>query len=156
KIDKEGVNPARIKQQLSEHDVIVEEYGGTTQSAEVSALTGQGIEELLEKVLIEAELMELKANPDRRATGVVLESRIDKGKGTVANVLIQNGTLQVGDPFVAGPVFGRVRAMENEHGQRITKAGPSVPIQLMGFDDTPQAGDRLVVPKDEKVAKEIA
>ncbi len=156
KIDKEGSNPDKIKQQLSEHGVIVEEYGGTNQVAEVSAMTGEGIEDLLEKVLIEAELMELKANPNRRAAGVVLESRVDKGKGTIANVLIQNGTLKVGDPFVAGPVFGRVRAMENEHGKRLTEAGPSIPIQLMGFDNTPQAGDKLIVPKDEKAAKEIA
>jgi translation initiation factor IF-2 len=156
KIDKEGANPDKIKQQLSEHGVIVEEYGGKNQSAEVSAITGEGIEDLLEKVLIEAELMELKANPDRRASGVVLESRVDKGKGTIANILIQTGTLKVGDPFVAGPVFGRVRAMENEHGQRLEEAGPSTPIQLMGFDDIPQAGDKLIVPKDEKSAKEIA
>lgn len=156
KMDKEGANPDKIKSQLSEHGVIVEEYGGNNQVAEVSAHTGQGIDELLEKVLIEAELMELKANPNRLAQGIVLESRVDKGKGTVANVLIQNGTLKVGDPFVAGPVFGRVRAMENEHGNRLQAAGPSTPIQLTGFDDTPQAGDRLIVPKDEKTAKEIA
>jgi translation initiation factor IF-2 len=156
KIDKDGANPDKIKQQLSEHGVIVEEYGGNNQSAEVSAMTGEGIEELLEKVLIEAELMELKANPKRRASGVVLESRVDKGKGTIANVLIQTGTLKVGDPFVAGPVFGRVRAMENEHGQRLLEAGPSTPIQLMGFDDIPQAGDKLIVPRDEKSAKDIA
>jgi len=156
KMDKPGANPDKIKQQLAEHDVIVEEYGGKNQSAEVSAKTGEGIPELLEKVLIEAELMELKANPDRQADGVVLESRVDKGKGIVANVLVQNGTLKVGDPFVAGPCFGRVRAMENEHGNRIEEAGPSVPIQLTGFDDIPQAGDKLVVLQDEKKAKEIA
>jgi len=156
KIDKEGANPDKIKQQLTEHEVIVEEYGGTNQVAEVSAKTGEGIEELLEKVLIESELMELKANPDRRADGVVLEARVDKGKGTVANILVQNGTLKIGDPFVAGPCFGRVRAMENEHGERIQKAGPSQPVQLMGFDDIPQAGDKLVVTEDEKKAKEIA
>jgi translation initiation factor IF-2 len=156
KMDKEGANPDKIKQQLSEHDIIVEEYGGKYQVAEVSAETGDGIDDLLEKVLIEAELLELKANPDRLAQGIVLESRVDKGKGTVANVLVQNGTLKIGDPFVAGPVFGRVRAMENEHGKRIKEAGPSVPVQLTGFDDTPQAGDKLIVPKDEKTAKEIA
>ncbi|MDX1639022.1 MAG: translation initiation factor IF-2, partial [Balneolaceae bacterium] len=156
KIDKAGANPDKIKQQLAEHDVIVEEYGGNNQAAEVSAKTGQGIDDLLEKVLIEAELMELKANPDRRADGVVLEARVDKGKGTVANVLIQNGTLKVGDPFIAGPCFGRVRAMENEHGERVEEAGPSTPIQLMGFDDIPQAGDKLVVTEDEKTAKDIA
>ncbi len=156
KMDKEGANPDKIKQQLSEQNVIVEDYGGTNQSAEVSAHTGQGIDELLEKVLIEAELMELKANPDRLAQGIVLESRVDKGKGTVANVLVQNGTLKIGDPFVAGSVSGRVRAMENEHGQRLKQAGPSVPVQLTGFVDSPQAGDKLIVPKDEKTAREIA
>ena len=156
KMDKEGANPDRIKQQLADQKVIVEEWGGKNQCAEVSAHTGQGIEELLEKVLIEAELMELKANPDRRAQGIVLEARVDKGKGTVANMLVQNGTLKIGDPFVAGPCFGRVRAMENEHGHRLEEAGPSTPIQLTGFDDIPQAGDKMIVPKDEKTAKEIA
>ncbi|TVR15565.1 MAG: translation initiation factor IF-2 [Balneolaceae bacterium] len=156
KMDKEGANPDKIKQQLSEHGVIVEDYGGTNQCAEVSAHTGMGIDELLDKVLIEAELMELQANPDRLAQGIVLESRVDKGKGTVANVLVQNGTLKIGDPFVAGSVSGRVRAMENEHGQRLKEAGPSVPVQLTGFVDSPQAGDKLIVPKDEKTAREIA
>lgn len=156
KMDLEGANPDKIKQQLAEHDVIVEEYGGDKQAQEVSAKTGKGIDELLEKVLIEAELQELKANPDRRADGVVLESRVDKGKGTIANILVQNGTLKVGDPFVAGSCFGRVRAMENEHGERVEEAGPSQPVQLMGFDDIPQAGDKLVVTEDEKTAKEVA
>jgi len=156
KMDKEGANPDRIKQQLADQNVIVEEWGGKNQCAEVSAHTGQGIEELLEKVLIEAELMELKANPDRRAQGIVLEARVDKGKGIVANMLVQNGNLKIGDPFVAGPCFGRVRAMENEHGQRLQEAGPSTPVQLTGFDDIPQAGDKMIVPKDEKTAKEIA
>ena len=156
KMDKEGANPDKIKQQLSEHNVIVEEWGGKTQFAEVSAHTGKGIEELLEKVLIEAELMELQANPDRRALGIVLEARIDKGKGIVANLLVENGTLKIGDPFVAGPCFGRVRAMENEHGQRLKEAGPATPVQLTGLDDIPQAGDNMIVTKDEKTAKEIA
>lgn len=156
KMDKPSAKPDRIKQQLTEHGVIIEEYGGTTQVAEVSAHTGAGIDELLEKVLIEAELMELKANPNRLAQGIVLESRVDKGKGTVSNILVQNGTLKIGDPFVAGSVYGRVRAMENEHGQRLKVAGPSVPVQLTGFGDTPQAGDRLVVASDEKTAKDVA
>jgi translation initiation factor IF-2 len=155
-MDKPGANPDKIKQQLAEHDVIVEEYGGTNQVAEVSAKTGEGIPELLEKVLIESELMELKANPNRNADGVVLEARVDKGKGIVSNILVQNGTLEVGDPFVAGPCFGRVRAMENEHGERIESAGPSTPLQLTGFDDIPQAGDKLVALDDEKKAKDIA
>jgi translation initiation factor IF-2 len=156
KMDKPGANPDKIKQQLAEHDVIVEEYGGKTQNAEISAKTGDGIDELLDKVLIEAELMELKANPNRQAEGIVLESKKDKGKGIVANVLIQNGTLKVGDAYVAGPCFGRVRAMEDEHGNRLQEAGPATPIQLLGFSDMPQAGDRLVVAHDEKKAKEIA
>lgn len=156
KMDKEGANPAKIKQQLSENGVIVEEYGGTAQLAEVSAHTGYGIDDLLEKVLIEAELMELKANPKRLAQGIVLESRVDKGKGTVANVLVQNGTLKIGDPFVAGSVSGRVRAMENEKGVRLKEAGPSVPVQLTGFADSPQAGDKLIVARDEKAAREVA
>ncbi|WP_445666007.1 translation initiation factor IF-2 [Fodinibius sp. AD559] len=156
KMDKPGANPDKIKQQLAEHDVLVEEYGGTNQVAEVSAMTGEGIPDLLDKVLIEAELMELKANPNRNADGVVLEARVDKGKGIVSNILVQNGTLEVGDPFVAGPCFGRVRAMEDEHGERIESAGPSTPLQLTGFDDIPQAGDKLVALNDEKKAKEIA
>ena len=156
KMDKEGANPDKIKQQLAEHDVIVEEYGGENQVAEVSAITGDGIDELLEKVLIEAELLELQANPDRRADGIVLETHIDKGKGIVANVLVQNGQLKIGDPFVAGPCFGRVRAMENEWGERVEQVGPSSPIQLTGFDEMPKAGDKLVVAEDEKAAKEVA
>lgn len=156
KMDKPGASPDKIKQQLSDHSVIVEDWGGSTQFALVSAKTGMGIADLLEKVVIEAELLELKANPDRRAAGVVLESRLDKGKGIVANILVQNGTLKVGDPFVAGPCYGRVRAMENDLGVRITEAGPATPVQLTGFDEMPQAGDKIRVATDEKAAKEIA
>lgn len=156
KVDKPEANPDKIKQQLLEHNVVVEEFGGKVQVAPVSAKTGKGIDDLLEKVLIEAELMDLKANPDRNAVGIVLESKIDKGKGTVANLLIQKGTISVGDVFVAGQVFGRVRAMENELGQRIQSAGPSTPIQLIGFDGLPQAGDKLVCTEDEKKAREVA
>ena len=156
KMDKPGASPDKIKQQLSDHSVIVEDWGGSAQFALVSAKTGMGIADLLEKVVIEAELLELKANPDRRADGVVLESRLDKGKGIVANILVQNGTLNVGDPFVAGPCYGRVRAMENDLGVRITQAGPATPVQLTGFDEMPQAGDKIRVATDEKAAKEIA
>ncbi len=156
KMDKPGATPDKIKQQLSEHEVIVEDWGGEAQFALVSAKTGLGIDELLEKVLIEAELLELKANPNRRANGVVLEARLDKGKGIIANILVQGGTLNVGDPFVAGPCFGRVRAMEDDHGQRIKSAGPATPVQLMGFDEMPQAGDSLIVAEDEKTAKDVA
>ncbi len=156
KMDKPGSSPDKIKQQLSDHGVIVEDWGGDSQFALVSAKTGMGIDELLEKVLIEAEVLELKANPNRRADGVVLEARLDKGKGIIANVLVQGGTLKVGDPFVAGPCFGRVRAMENDLGQRIREAGPATPVQLMGFDEMPQAGDKLIVAVDEKSGKEVA
>jgi len=156
KMDKDGATPDRIKQQLTDYDVLVEDWGGTVQYALVSAKTGLGIDDLLEKVLIEAELLELKANPDRRAEGVVLEARLDKGKGIVANILIQNGSMNVGDPFVAGPCFGRVRAMENDKGTRVEIAGPTTPVQLTGFDDMPQAGDKIVVAVDEKTAKEVA
>jgi|GEM_PF-354559 len=156
KVDKPGANVDKIRQQLSEHNVMVESWGGKYQEAEVSAKTGQGVSELLEKVLIEAELLELKANPDRNAHGIILESRIDKGKGVVANVLIEKGTMHVSDSFVAGPYFGRVRAMENEFGQRVDKVGPSEPAQITGFDGLPQAGDKLICIADEKRAREIA
>lgn len=156
KIDKPDSKPERIMQQLADHNVLVEDWGGKVQCGLVSAKTGDGIDELLEKVLIEAELMELKANPDRHASGIVLESRVDKGKGVVVNLLVQKGTMKVGDTFVAGHHYGRVRAMENEFGHRIDKAGPSTPIQVTGFDGTPQAGDKLVVTQDEKTAKDIA
>ncbi len=156
KMDKEGSNPDRIKQQLSDYNVIVEEWGGNVQIAEVSAQTGQGIDELLDKVLIEAELMELKANPNRRASGIILEAKVDRGKGVVSNILIQRGTLRVGDPFVAGSFSGKVRALENEFGERIDKVGPAQPAQMTGFDGIPQAGDKIVSVEDERMAKEIA
>jgi translation initiation factor IF-2 len=156
KMDKAEANPDKIRQQLADHNVIVEEWGGKAQCAEVSAHSGNGIDELLEKVLIEAELMDLRANPNRRASGVVLETKVDKGKGVVANVLIQKGTLRVGDPFVAGQYSGRVRLMENEFGEKLDEAGPSRPIQLTGFDGLPLAGDKIVVTQDDKTAKEIA
>ncbi len=156
KIDKEGSNPDRIKQQLSDYNVLVEEWGGSVQIAEVSAHSGQGIDELLDKVLIEAELMELKANPNRKASGIILEAKVDRGKGVVSNILIQRGTLRVGDPFVAGSFSGKVRALENEFGERIDKVGPAQPAQINGFDGIPQAGDRIVAVEDDRTAKEIA
>ncbi|TVQ09520.1 MAG: translation initiation factor IF-2 [Balneolaceae bacterium] len=156
KIDKPDSKPERIMQQLADHNVLVEDWGGKIQCGLVSAKTGSGIDELLDKVLIEAELMELKANPGRNAAGIVLESRVDKGKGVVVNLLVQKGTMKVGDTFVAGHHYGRVRAMENEFGHRIDTAGPSTPIQVTGFDGTPQAGDKLMVTDDEKTAKDIA
>lgn len=156
KMDKDGANPQRIRQQLTEHNVIVEDYGGSVQVGEVSAHTGQGIDELLEKVLIEAELLELKANPNRNASGTVVEARKDKGKGVVATVLVQRGTLKIGDAFVAGQYFGRVRSMENELGERTQEAGPSTPVAITGFDGVPQAGDKLISMEDERRAKDIA
>lgn len=156
KIDKPEANPDMIMSQLSEEDVVVEDWGGTHQCARVSAKTGQGIDELLDKVLIEAELLDLKANPDRLAEGIVLEARLDKGKGVVANILVQKGNLKVGDPIVAGATFGKVRAMSNDKAQRVEEAGPSYPVELLGFQTIPQAGDKLIVTKDEKTAREIA
>ncbi|MEX2402846.1 MAG: translation initiation factor IF-2, partial [Balneolales bacterium] len=156
KMDKEGANPEKIKKQLSDHNVIVEEWGGKAQCAELSAETGEGIDQLLEKVLIEAELMELKANPDRKASGIVLETKVDKGKGVVANILVQKGTLKVGDPFVAGHYYGRIRAMEDILGKRLDEVGPATPAQITGFDGMPQAGDKMVVTVDEKSAKNVA
>ncbi len=156
KIDKPGANPERIKQQLAERDILVEEWGGTYQSAEISAKTGQGIPELLEKVLLEAEMLDLKANPAKRAKGVVIESRLDKGKGPIATVLIQDGTLHVGDHFVAGHFYGRVRALINEVGEKVKEVGPSQPALVLGFEGVPQAGDRFVVMKDEKTARDLS
>lgn len=156
KIDKPTANPERIRQQLAEKNVLVEEYGGRYQSVELSAKTGQGVDILLEKILLEAELLELKANPDRKARGYVLEVKLEKGLGIVANVLVLKGTLKVNDPFVAGVAYGRVRAMFDERMNRVKAAPPSTPVQILGFDEMPQAGDEFVVVESEKVAREIA
>jgi len=156
KIDKPGANPEKIKQQLADRDVLVEDWGGTFQSAEISAKTGQNISQLLEKVLLEAEMLDLKANPKRHAQGVIIESRLDKGKGAIATVLIQRGTLHVGDNFVAGHQYGKVRALINEKNERIKEVGPSQPALVVGFIGVPQAGDRFVVMKDERTARELS
>ncbi|MCX8056943.1 MAG: translation initiation factor IF-2 [Ignavibacteria bacterium] len=156
KIDKPTANPERIRQQLAEKNVLVEEYGGRYQSVEISAKTGQGVDVLLEKILIEAELLDLKANPNRKARGFVLEVRLEKGRGIVANVLILKGTLKVNDPFVAGVAYGRVRAMFDERMNKVDVATPSTPVQILGFDEMPQAGDEFVCVESEKLAKEIA
>ncbi|CUS81682.1 translation initiation factor IF-2 [Candidatus Kryptonium thompsonii] len=156
KIDKPGANPDKIKQQLAERGILVEDWGGKYQCVEISAKYGKNVDLLLEKILLEAELMELKANPKKRARGVVIESKLDKGRGPVGTVLVQTGTLKIGDPFVAGTTFGRVRAMFDERGNRVEIAKPSTPVQVIGFDQLPEAGDSFIVVEDEKRAREIA
>lgn len=155
KIDKSGANADNIRKQMSEHDVLVEEWGGKVQSVELSAKTGQGIDKLVEKILLEAEMLELKANPKAKPKGVVIEAKMTKGKGIVSTLLIQKGTLKVGDIFVAGQFNGRVRAMLNEKNKKIKEAGPSIPVQVLGFTGAPQAGDSFVVVDSEQEAKEI-
>ncbi len=156
KIDKPNANPDLIRKQLAEHGVLVEQWGGKHQSVEISAKTGQNVDKLLEMILLEADILDLKANPSRKARGVVIEARLDKGKGVVATVLVQNGTLRVGDPFIAGNCSGKVRYMTDERDHRVKEAGPSRPVQVFGFDSLPQAGDRLVVLKSERDTKEIS
>lgn len=156
KIDKTNSNIERIYQQLSEKNILVEEWGGKYQVAKVSAKTGIGIPELLEKVLLEAEILDLKANPNRNAQGAVIEAEIDKGKGTIVTVLVQTGTLKVGDIFLCGATYGRVRALLDERGKKMKQAGPSMPAQVLGFADVPQAGDIMVVMDSEKEARDIA
>jgi translation initiation factor IF-2 len=156
KIDKAGADSERIRLQLSEMNILVEDWGGKFQCQEISAKSGKGVPELLEKVLLEAEMLELKANPDKPARGTVIEARLDKGRGVVATVLVQDGSLEVGDSMVAGVHFARVRAMQDERGKRVKKVGPSTPVQLIGLAGTPQAGDRFVVYEDERKAKDIA
>ena len=156
KIDLPTANPDKIRAQLAERGVEVEQWGGQTSCVEVSARTGQGMEQLLEVLALEAEVQELKANPDAHARGAVVESKLDIGKGSMATILVQNGTLHIGDPFVCGIYAGRVRAMFNERGEQMKAAPPSTPCQVLGFDGTPQAGDDLVVVADEKTAREIA
>ena len=156
KMDRPEANSDRIMQQLSGQNVLVEQYGGTVQCELISAKTGDGVGDLLEKVLIESELLELKANPDRKAVGTVIEARLDKGKGVVATILIQTGTLSVGDIFVAGTESGRVRAMFDERDNRLTEAGPARPAAILGFSGSPQVGDRLVVMNEEREARAVA
>ena len=156
KIDKPGSNADKIREQLSAMNILVEEWGGKYQTQEISAKTGFNIDKLLEKVLLEAELLELKANPDKRAVGTVIEAQLDKGRGYVATVLVEAGTLRVGDPILAGAYSGRVKALYNERGQRVEKAGPAAPVQVLGFQGAPQAGDRFNGVDSEPEAREIA
>lgn len=156
KIDKPEANPDRVKQELMEFDLVPEEWGGDTIFVNVSAKQRINLENLLEMILLVAEVQELKANPDKRAKGTVIEAELDKGKGPVARVLIQNGTLKVGDSFVAGNCFGRVRAMVNDKGKKLKEAGPSTPVEITGLTEVPQAGDLFIVFEDERKAREIA
>jgi translation initiation factor IF-2 len=156
KIDKVDAAPDRIRQQLAEKNILVEEWGGKYQSVELSARTGKNVDVLLEKIALEADVLDLQANPDRLATGTILEAFLDKGRGTIATVLVQKGTLRVGDPFIAGIYSGRVRAMFDERGNRVEAAGPSSPVQLTGLDGNPQAGDRLQVVPSERDARDVS
>jgi len=156
KIDKPEANPDRIKQELASHEVVPEEWGGDTMVVEVSAKTGQGIDALLERVLLQAEVLELKAPRETFAKGIVIESRLDKGRGPIATVLVQSGTLKRGDVMLAGAVFGRVRALVDEGGRTIDHAGPSIPVEVLGLSDVPVAGAEVIVLGDERKAREIA
>jgi len=153
KIDKPGANPENVINQLMQYELIPEEYGGDTIFVNISAKFGQNIEELLEMILLTADVLELKANPDQRAAGSVIEARLDKGRGTIATVLVQQGTMHVGDPIVVGNTYGRVRTMTNDRGRRVKEAVPSTPVEITGLNDVPSAGDRFVVFEDEKTAR---
>jgi translation initiation factor IF-2 len=156
KIDKPEANPDRIRQQLADKGILVEEWGGKYQCVEVSAKKGLNVELLLEKILLEAEVLDLKANSNRTARGAVVEAQIDKGKGILATILVQKGTLRIGDPFVGGIYSGKVKAMFDERGGRTEVAGPSTPVQLLGFDGIPQAGDQFIAVDSDRIAREIS
>ncbi|MBE3557924.1 MAG: translation initiation factor IF-2 [Ktedonobacteraceae bacterium] len=156
KIDKANANPERVKQQLAEMEILIEEYGGDTICVPVSARKGEGIDELLEYILLVAEVQEIRANPNRPASGVIIEAKLEKNSGPTATVLVQEGTLKMGDNFVVGPIAGKVRAMFNDRGKRIQKAPPSTPVSILGLPEVPQTGDRLEVTPDERTAKQRA
>ena len=156
KIDKPGADPMKVRRELSEHGLIPEDWGGDTIFVDVSAKTGQNVEQLLEMITLLADILELKANPSKRAKGVIIEAKLDRKRGATATLVVQEGTLRVGDVFVAGAVYGKVRAMFDDKGRRIKEAGPSTPVEVLGFEDLPMAGDTLVVVESEKKAKEIA
>ncbi|WP_187428435.1 Translation initiation factor IF-2 [Roseobacter fucihabitans] len=156
KIDRPAANPTKVRTDLLQHEVIVEEMSGEVQDVEVSAITGQGLDQLLEAIALQAEILELKANPNRAAQGAVIEAQLDVGRGPVATVLIQNGTLRQGDIFVVGEQYGKVRALINDQGERVKEAGPSVPVEVLGLNGTPEAGDVLNVTSTEAQAREIA
>lgn len=156
KIDKPGANVDKIKEQLSQLNILVEDWGGKFQSQEISAKSGLNVEMILEKILLEAELLDLKANPDKPAVGTIIEASLDKGRGYVSNIMVQEGTLRVGDMMVAGPFFGKVKAMFNERNQRVLEAGPSTPVLVLGLNGAPQAGEKFKIYEDETQAKAVA
>jgi len=156
KIDKPEANPERVKQELVAQGVVPEDWGGDTMFIEVSAKTGQGIDSLLESLLLQAEVLELKAAKDAPAKGIVIEARLDKGRGPVATILVQSGTLRRGDALLAGSAFGRVRAMLDENGHQVQEAGPSIPVEIQGLSDVPMAGEEVIAIADERKAREIA
>ncbi|RMF69725.1 MAG: translation initiation factor IF-2, partial [Alphaproteobacteria bacterium] len=156
KIDKPGADPDRIRQELLQYNVQVEKLGGDVLDVEVSALKRQGLDDLIEAILLQAELLDLKANPDRPAEGVIIEAKLEQGRGPVATVLVRRGTLHVGDVFVGGAEWGRVRAMMDERGRKLAEAGPSQPVEVLGFQGTPEAGDDFVVVGEEAKAREVS
>ena len=156
KIDRPGANIDRVKQELTEHGLVSEDWGGDTICVPVSAKTGENLESLLEMVLLTSEMQELKADPNRKAKGTVIEAKLDKGRGAVASLLIQNGTLNVGDSLLVGSTYGRIRAMFDDKGKKIKSAGPSIPVEILGLSEVPSAGDRFIVCKDEKTARNMA
>ena len=156
KIDKPVANPERIKQELTEYGLVAEDWGGDTIMVPCSAHTGEGVDTLMEMILLVAEMADLKANPDRKARGYIVEAKLDKGRGPVATVLVKNGTLRVGDTIVAGTAYGRVRAMVNDRGERVKEAGPSKPVEVIGFNDVPDAGDTLSAVDDDRLSRQVA
>ena len=156
KIDRPGANVDRVKQELTEHGLVSEDWGGDTICVPVSAKTGENLDSLLEMILLTAEMQELTADPNRKSKGTVIEAKLDKGRGAVASLLIQNGTLHVGDSILVGSTYGRIRAMFDDMGKKIKSAGPSIPVEVLGLSEVPAAGDRFVVVKDEKTARNMA
>lgn len=156
KIDKPSANPDRVKQELVEYGLVSEDWGGDTICVPVSAVSKKGIDQLLEMIILVSEIKELKANPNKKARGTIIEAQLDKGRGPVATVLIQNGTLKIGDPIVAGSTFGKIRAMMNDKGQKVKKAGPSIPVEILGLSEVPQAGDMFYIAQNEKQARQVA
>lgn len=155
-MDKPSANPDRVKQELVEYGLVAEDWGGQTICVPVSAVTKDGLDSLLEMIILVAEMKELKANPNKNARGAIVEAQLDKGRGPVATVLVQNGTLQVGDPIVAGAAYGKIRAMTDDKGRRVKKAGPSTPVEILGLSEVPSAGDSFYVAENDKQARQVA